>query len=224
VTESLVCDQPAITIEAIRYVVHQLTRPRTVLIAGQTLARPAMLTQLIVGVRSDAGGTRRGSGLPNERSAIDLSAFSLYEDISGRIASMLDSATGLAADSDPRINLDRWLDAFELAWFRGQITYDAQLRQAYSRLIALGRRITDHFDPASVGELEGPCPNCGERTWYSDSKGSKTTALFTKRRDGEVEACCHWCGSQWTGWSGLTALRLSMGDTPDHIKVLESWT
>jgi hypothetical protein len=190
-----------------------LLRPTPTLVAGHRVVQPPLLSRLITGVLGDTGRTRGGAALPSERNALNLGAFTLYEDISGRLASMAESATDMPPDRDPRVNLTRWLDAFELAWHRGQIV-EAQIEAQVKTLKSFALRINEQFDPATPGQLIGACPNCGEHIWYSDSRGSRTTALYTLRRDGYVEARCHWCDSVWTGQAALTGLAQDMSDTP----------
>ncbi len=192
-----------------------LLKPTPSMIAGHLVMQPPLLTRLIQGVLGDTGRTRSGAALPSERNAINLGAFTLYEDIAGRIASMAESATDVPPARDPRVNLNRWVDAFELAWHRGLVV-EAQLAAQTKVLKSFAVRINDQFDPATPGELIGACPSCGEHIWYSDSRGSRTTALYSLRRDGEVEVRCHWCPAVWAGVNGLTVLNDQLADTPKN--------
>lgn len=198
-----------------------LTAPTTTVIEGHTVTEPALLTRLLSGIHASVGRTQGGATIPSERNALNLGAFHVFEDISGQIASMLATATEQMPDRDPRINLLRWYDAFELAWHRGTII-DRQVNVAVDRLRSFSSRIDDLFDPAAVGEIKGTCPNCGESRWFTDSRGASTTALFTLRRQGYLEARCHWCDEKWIGTEGLRTLNRDMGDTPNSTEDLHT--
>lgn len=208
-------------LRAVQAAVRTLTQSTSHEIQGQVVREQALLTRLMVGVNASVGRTQGGATIPSERNALNLGAFQVYEDITGQIASMLDTATGQVADRDPRVALLRWYDAFELAWHRGQLV-QKQLDVAAHRLESFAKRIQDLFDPATPGELIGSCPRCGEAHWFIDSKGTKTTALYSLRRPGSVEVRCHWCPAHWEGEPGLLALSLEMSDTPETTEDLHT--
>jgi len=183
---------------------------------GVLRTEQALLTRLREAVSASTGGSGSSgsSSLPSERTALNAGAFALWEDITGRIASMVESATDERSVKDPRRNLRRWLREWKEQVALGDIREQQELRQA-GVLTRMIERIRDLFDPPTVKEFPGVCPSCRGRWWFTNTKeGARTSVLHCILRPGEpVKVSCYDCGEHWEGEREL--MRLSL--------VLELW-
>lgn len=199
---------------------NRLTSTNYDFIAGRAVSAPSLLTQLQGAIGASTGSAGGGgSSLANERSALNVGAFVLYQDITGRIATLYQQVTGLPPTPDPARNLMAWLDDFTLADTRGEIS-DRQLRTARQRLANFVEQITSLLDPPKVIEIIGSCPNCEERYWPIDREGTRIAALYVAVSPGrELRALCHWCGEAWTGADELEDLNFSLSAEPWEKKI-----
>jgi hypothetical protein len=203
------------TMDDIRKLVGSLTFVRFDFIGGHPVQAPALLDELRDAASASVGGSgSSGSSAPNERTALNIAAFTMYEDITGRIGEMYASSAEqrLRPTKDPKHNLRGWLDAFEHDERLGEVNA-TQLRVQRQRLASFVERITDLSDPPSVKEITGSCPviDCGERYWTIDREGTRTSTLYVQIRPGQaLTARCHWCGSTWTGETQLEDLAVEL--------------
>jgi len=183
---------------------------------GVLRTEEALLVRLREAVSASTGGSGSSgaSTLPSERTSMNDAAFVLWEDITGRIASMMETATDERSTKDPRRNLRRWLKAWKEAVALGEVLEAQELRQA-GVLVRMAERIRDLFDPPTVKEIVGVCPSCRERWWFTNAKaGTRTSVLHSVLRTGmPVVVSCYDCGEHWTGERELMRLGL----------VLELW-
>lgn len=194
--------------EVITDLVNRMTATNYDFIAGRAVWAPSLLEQLgaAVGASTGGSGSNGSSSIASERSAFNASAFALYEDITGRIATLYHQATERTPTPDPQKNLIDWLREFHNADTRGEIT-DKQRRTARTRLAHFVERVTDFFDPPTVKEIIGKCPECGERYWPIDREGTRIATLYIAVTPGrELRAICHWCAESWTGSDELEDL------------------
>lgn len=213
------------TMADITRLVDQLTRVRFDFIAGRSVHAPALLDELRDAASASIGGSgSSGSSAPNERTALNVAAFTMLEDITGRIAEMYASSDEprRMPSKDPKENLRGWLDAFERDDRLGEVN-PTQVRVQRQRLASFVERISDLSDPPIVKELTGSCPvqDCGERYWTLDREGTRTSTLYVQVRPGlPLAARCHWCGSTWVGETALgdLAVELSGDDWEKNLR------
>ena len=205
--------------KSIAELVHVLTEEHASFDVGTLRYEDGLIGRLRAAMRASMGMTHGGHSLPHERSALNLAAFTAYEFIAYTAGSMFQAATEEQPDRRyPEKNLQGWLEVWDLATRMGQTTA-AQEQVARRKLADLVNRVDMVLNPPRVGEILGACPNteCGERYWFTDSLGSRTSALFTVLRVGEpLVAECHWCGTKWTGEAELTVMRDLM-DAQDDL-------
>jgi hypothetical protein len=165
-----------------------------------------LLAELRAAIHSSTGQTHSGHSAVNERSVLNVQAFTLYEDIAGRIASMYASATNARPDPTPETNLTEWFDTFEAAHAAGE-NVETQGALAWERLANMVDRIVDMFDPPVTKEILGACPVCGDRYARNHADDTRVSAVCAQyRRGGHVQARCRSCGTDWYGESRLVEL------------------
>jgi len=187
-------------------------------VGGVLRTEEALLGRLRDAVTSSTGGSGSSgtSSLASERTTLNDGAFALWEDITGRIASMLESATeGEKATKDPRRNLRRWLKAWQEAVKLEEVTETQELHQA-GMLTRMIERIRDLFDPPTVKEIMGTCPSCRQRWWFTSARhGTRTSVMHSVLRTGyPVVVSCYDCGEHWTGEHELARLGLVLALWP----------
>ena len=193
--------------------VHVLTEEHASFVEGTLRTEDALIVRLRNAMRASMGMTHGGHSLPNERSALNLGAFTTYEFVTETITSMLSAAQDdVPTRRRPVANLQAWLRIWQLAEHMGELN-EAQVLNASRRLTDLVSRIESILNPPRVVEILGACPNpeCGERYWFTDTLGSRTSAVYTVLRVGEpLVAHCHWCSTRWEGEAGLEQLNAAM--------------
>ena len=212
------------TMADITRLVDQLTRVRYDFIAGRSVHAPALLDELRATATASIGGSgSSGASAPNERTALNVAAFTMLEDITGRIAEMYASSAEprRTPTKDAKENLRGWFAAFERDDRLGELNA-AQIRVQRQRLASFVERISDLSDPPVVKEITGACPveDCGERYWTLDREGTRTSTLYVQLRpDAPITARCHWCGTAWTGAAELEQLAWDLGADPWEKKI-----
>jgi hypothetical protein len=192
--------------------VTQLTAEHVDTRSGQRM--PPLLAQLRTAFHSSLGKTHDGHSAAFERSVMNLEAFTIYEDLDGKIAALwlMATETGRLRGS-PEANLQGWYLAFSAAWGFGEVT-NAQVLLALTRLNGYVRRIEDLFDPPMVWEILAPCPDC--RTRHFVGSGVQTSALYVSyRRGSELVGSCRACHATWSGDAQLVGLAKAIGATID---------
>jgi hypothetical protein len=192
---------------------------------GKPIARTAwkepLLAELRAAIHSSTGQTHSGHSAVNERSVLNVQAFTLYEDIAGRIASMYASTTNARPDPTPETNLTDWFDAFAAARAAGE-NVETQGALAWERLTKMVDRIADMFDPPVTKEILGACPVCGDRYAPNHVDDTRVSAVYAQyRRGGHVQAQCRSCGADWYGESRLVELARGIEATTDFELLAE---
>jgi hypothetical protein len=180
-------------------VVDRLTVPCPDTTGGTVVVHEPLLPRLREAVASSLGGTRSGVRAAHERSLLNVAAFTLYEDLDGRISVLTGDTAGWPED-----RLRSWKDRYLAARSRGEVQEAAWLL-TLSILGGWVRRIEDLMDPPIMLELLAACPNCGAR--HIITSDSQMSALYAGyRRGSDIMARCRVCGMHWTGESQLITL------------------
>lgn len=161
-----------------------------------------LLTELRNGIRPDQGGTGNGRAA-GWRLPFDADAFTLYEDITGQIASMYHTATDLPADGTPEQLLLEWFHEFDHI-HRTEGLSTAQLAIHRTRIARWRHRIEDHFAPPRVFEYP-LCPKCGYTHVDVVEDGDLVRMKCVRaiswpdRPHRDPIAECRNCGARWVG-------------------------
>lgn len=220
-------ETPKTTIERIYVVMNELSRPYMERVfTGSTnvlLDREPLLEQLRVGMYGDMGKTESGkSAAAQERSVLDITAFTMYEDITGRIEAYHRHLTGKPKRDLPEDTLRAWYVAFDSNYRAGKYT-DGQMLRTLRQLEQFAARIKAHFDPPRVKEIAGACPNdgCGIAE-VNAPDGSRQTALYAAYKNGiEPSVKCRACGAERFGERTLLELGYHLGATVDEDTLRE---
>jgi len=187
------------------------------------LPRLALLEELREAIWGDTGRTHGGHQLPQERSALDLNAFTLYEDITGRIASHYHFVTNEAQKATPQATLRAWYLAVMNKRSRGDLD-DLALIRLQREVNSWVTRITSMFDPHRIKDLAGACPTvgCDKTHWFAPDTNARSTALFVQFRENEAPVVkCRCCGAAWKGEQTLLEMGRYLGATIDEDALRE---
>jgi len=181
---------------------------------GQKLTKQvdqSLLYQLRHAISGDLGSHGGGSKAAHERTPFDVAAFTMYEDIDGRVRAW-------AADAGMAPQHTRVEDVLR-SWFPIW-TVKAIPDQLVDRHTAILTRwavgINDLLDPPTKQELTAPCPLCGQM-WATVGKGEEAEsvrALWAVWRDNKDDSygMCRACDHMWRGISAMRQLRISIDD------------
>ena len=180
-------------------VVDRLTVPCPDSTGGTVVIYDPLLPRLREAISSSLGGTRGGVRAAHERSLLNVAAFTLYEDLDGRI-SVLTGEVGRM----PEDRLRSWRERYAAARIRGEVE-EATWLLTLSILGGWIRRIEDLLDPPVILELLAACPSCGAR--HIITQDTQMSAMYAGyRRGSDIMARCRVCSMSWTGESQLIAL------------------
>lgn len=168
-----------------------------------------LLLQLKAAVVSNMGGGSGASKSARERTPLDVQAFSLLEEIDGRVRSWhIDYAS--RAPYELTNALRGWY-----VLFTRHPKEEADISRHMSILAGWVGRISDIVDPPKRIELTVPCPRCNRR-WITRGVGHEaesTGALSALLRNGEeFEASCGGCGHRWVGIGAVRMLRTEIDE------------
>lgn len=186
------------------------------------LPRQPLIAQIRHAIYGDLGKTHGGHNLASQRGLMDLGAFEIYEDVTGRIDAAFKYLTGQRPRETAEATLRAWFVAYRNE-YRKNVYPEAAVKEQLRELRAWSSRIRHHFDPPRQKELAGPCPAedaegnvCGQFE-YVGLDGGKHTALFVQYRQDETpEARCRCCGARWEGTLTLLNLGYYLGANVDH--------
>lgn len=213
-------DDTRAPIERIRQVVDRLSQKHDEQIwNGETIItvhRDPLLEQIRQAMYGDLGATESGkSAAAQERSVLDIGAFTLYEDITGRIEAYHHHLTGKPKRDTAEETLRAWFVAFNARHLSGNYT-EPQMLRTLSQLNKFAGRILGYFDPPRAKELEGPCPQCNSGS-VNDGQGARQTALYASYKAGEQPFVrCRSCGAEWVGERTLLELGYHLGAQVDE--------
>jgi len=177
----------------------------------------ALLDWLQKAVSSSVGRGAGGGKAARERTPLDVSAFSLLEEIDGRVRSwMLDFG-------DTRGDLKRLLRGWYVK-FTAVPREEADERRHYGIVAGWRQRIVDLMDSPTPVEITSPCPSCGQ-LWVTRGSGSDVESIralwaIWRERPEDSQASCQGCGRVWHGVSQMRSLRISIDEAERHAESL----
>lgn len=182
---------------------------------------PPLVEQLQAAVASNLGGKSGAGKSARERIPMDVSAFTLLEEIDGKARAWLDVlgarpgrqvTTGQAVRS--------WLVLFQ-AHPTGQpeqtvADHERRIRQWVGRIV-------DLLSPPPTFEVTAPCPECRVewvRLGGLVDEDEQLRALVTVIREPHTAsyAQCRCCGARWEGVHGLRQLRIAIDDAEAELE------
>ena len=172
----------------------------------------SLLEQLRQAITSDLGGGAGSARPARERTSLDVAAFSLYEDIDGRVrAWLLDVGVRPSSKAELGSILTRWY----ILWKQKHVE-DSAIRAHQLILERWASSIRDLLDPPVKQEITSPCPSCGAM-WATVGKGEETEsvrALWAVWRENAEESygLCRSCDKVWRGVGNMRLLRIAMDD------------
>lgn len=181
-----------------------------------SLPRDPLLHELRQAVRSNLGRTGSGRSDLAARSLLDLQAFEMYEDISGRIGGFYKAMTGNKPRPTPEESLKGWFVVFRAFHMSGHYT-DQQVGRIESQLKQFASRIASYLDPPRIKEIAGACPMEPCRAEHvKAASGAIDTALYASyRKDEQPVVRCRACGTEWVGERALLEVGYHIGATVD---------
>lgn len=182
-----------------------------------TVNRDSLIGQLRAAIRSSLStpaDTIRGGGA--QMGGLNVTALMMYEEISERVISAWHDLTGQRSKELPEIVLRHWYMHARNLHESGQWS-EQQIRAWTSITSGWVRQIEAMFDPETIKELAGPCPNCESARFFDKKESVEKSALFIHFKDDiEPEAVCRACGWTETGPRRLLELGYHLGATVDE--------
>lgn len=173
---------------------------------------PSLLEQLRAAITSDIGGGAGSAKAARERTSLDVAAFSLYEEIDGRVrAWLLDVGVRPSGKAELGSILVRWF----ILWKQKRLE-DATVHAHQLVLERWASSIRDLLDPPVKQEITSPCPSCGAM-WATVGRGEETEsvrALWAVWREDPDESygLCRSCDKVWRGVGMMRTLRIAIDD------------
>lgn len=180
---------------------------------------PPLLDWLQEAIGNNIGGG--GGGKPaRERAPMDFGAFTLYEDIDGRVRSWLHE---LGAKPGKHVTPTQMLRTWYTLW-NAQIHTDS-LNSAYASILeGWEDAIKDKLDPPKRIEITSPCPACGAEFVNvglkladgsddpDDVERVRVLNAVERERIEDSYAMCAACNRVWLGVPQMRALRIAIDD------------
>lgn len=202
------------------YAIERLTQKWTDVVAPtepggeyRHVEHDALLALLAESVRSSLGRTAAGPGGGNDRSPIDIRAFTLLEDIDGIVR-----AWGREFKLDHKGELKALLVTVyaevETLWASNQLTESVYVGLT-NGFVRWAEDIWGMFDPPIRKEITAECPECHERYFHTPHQ-ERQAAMFAEARAGvEPFVQCQRCGANWEGREKMLLLARSIGANTD---------
>lgn len=180
---------------------------------------PPLLDWLREAIANNVGGSGGGKQA-RERTPLDVGAFTLYEDIDGRVRSwMLELGARPGNDLSPAQVLRSWY----VLW--NQYTPSEPIVLAYANTLdGWVQRIEDVIDPPKRIEITAACPMCGQE-WMNiglklddgtddpnDVERVRVLVAVERENMHESFAMCRACDRVWTGTGEMRRLRIALDD------------
>ena len=180
---------------------------------------PPLLDWLHDAIVSNMGGSG-GGRQARERTPMAVGAFTLYEDIDGRVRSwMVEEGAKPGKDLTPTQILRSWYTL----WVGHNPT--DHLRDAYSNIMeGWADAIRDQLDPPKKIEITAPCPICRQE-WINiglkladgsddpdDVERVRVLVAVERENINESYAMCRACEKVWLGVLNMRWLRIAIDD------------
>ncbi|MET4780824.1 hypothetical protein [Glaciihabitans sp. UYNi722] len=180
---------------------------------------PPLLDWLREAIVSNMGGSG-GGRQARERTPMAVGAFTLYEDIDGRIRSWMMEAGGTPIKA---ITPTQIIRSWYALWQTSNPT--DHRRDAYSGIMeGWADAIRDNLDPPKKIEITAPCPICGQE-WINiglklldgqddpdDVERVRTLIAVERDNINESYAICKACDKVWKGVGQMRWLRIAIDD------------
>lgn len=180
---------------------------------------PPLLDWLQESIGSNTGGSGGGKQA-RERTPIDVGAFTLYEDIDGRIRSWMSELGGKVGKS---LTATQILSTWYTLW-QGTNPSDG-LIEAYANIMeGWADAIRDILDPPKRIEITSACPFCGQE-WINvglkradgtddpdDTERVRVLVAVERENMQDSYATCRACDRVWKGTGMMRHLRIAMDD------------
>lgn len=169
-----------------------------------------LLEQLQASISSSVGERSAGGRAARERTPLDVGAFTLHEDIDGRIRSWLtDVGIRPSSKSAPAEILRRWF----VMW-KAVKKEDAAVHAHTTILERWATSIRDLLSPPDKVELTARCPKC-TAMWATVGRGEETESVRAlwavwKENQDESYATCRACNTMWRGVGQMRQLRIDI--------------
>lgn len=209
--------------------IEKLTRPWTDVLSPResgtdryiSVDYAPLLDMLDEACRSSYGaGASGASSDPSARNLLNLEAHGLREHIDGTVRAWIGELSKSRPERELKDAVTQLAGILKAHHAAHTIT-DAEHDRISGFFPRWCERIWSLFDPPTVKDLKGACPNCSE-TEYVAQDGSKSTALIAYYWRGiRPEAKCNGCGEHWTGEKQLLELGYHIGATVDEEALRE---
>jgi|GEM_PF-5230777 len=183
--------------------------------------QPALLDWLTTAVHSSVGRGSGGSKAARERTPLDISAFTLLEEIDGRVRSwMLDFG-------ETRGELKHLLRSWYVKWVASP-REESDERRHFGIVSGWRQRIADLMDSPTPVEITSPCPECGQ-LWVTRGQGVEADSIralwaIWRTKPEDSQASCQGCGKTWHGVSQMRSLRIAIDEAEKVSDDLANYT
>lgn len=182
---------------ALREVVVELTRDHTRIVGELMGTEPPLLRLLEVAIRADTSGGSGGAGRNKNSAPLDVTALSLWEEISRTVG---DHWPGRG---DPARQNMALID--RLTWWTNTVAAGPNEPHLLEFCEYWSRSIRELLEPTQKVPLRGvTCMSC-KTTWVAEEKEGETTyspalrASISERHLHGVQVGCEACGEEWSG-------------------------
>lgn len=181
---------------------------------------PPLLDWLRDSIGSSMGGNSGGGKSARERTPIDMGAFTLYEDLDGRIRSWM---TELGGTPGKNLTPAQVLRSWYVLW-SATIPTERTISSHANTLEGWVQQVKDVLDPPKRIEITSPCPVCGQE-WINvglklpngeddPNDVERVHVLVAVERESihQSFAMCRACDKVWTGTGEMRMLRILIDD------------
>lgn len=181
----------------------------------QPIDYPPLLDMLKEAIGSSLGKTGAGRSPDAERNIMNLRAFALWQHIDGTTRAWLRDLSKQRPSKELKDALVQLGGLLEALHASNQIK-ESRYLHILEQFPRWRSQIWEMFDPPTMKELIGACPNCGE-TSYVNLEHVTSPALIAYYWKGiQPEAKCQQCGDRWSGERALLDLGYHIGASVDE--------
>lgn len=175
-----------------------------------------LLDMLRQSISSSTGKTDSGRSAVDARSVMNVAAFDLWERIDGITRSWIRDLGNVKPAKELKDAVTQLHRIITDLWRTNQIEERKYLRIG-GMFEQWREQIWAQYDPPTVKQLTGACPNCHE-THNINPDGDRNTALYAFFWKGyRPQAQCRGCSEEWTGVEQLVELAKAIGANIDIV-------